>query len=82
MTNFIKKIIGIREFKTPEEIIVELKEKDSSQDFSKAKHVLIAESNSVKLWLITSRTHVFIVKDDGFELTRIPKKGNPILRLK
>lgn len=72
--NFLKRFIGIAEFRNGLEVINFLKNIDSTQDFTRPDFLLLTSNDDFKLWLAASKSHVFIVRDDGFELKVLLKR--------
>lgn len=75
--NFLKRVIGIAEFKRGSDIIDFLREMDSTQNFDKHSYLLLANSDEYdfKLWLIASQSYVYVVIDDGFTLKMLLKRA-------
>jgi len=71
----VKKFLGFEEFRKLEEIKEYLQAADSTQDFTKAGHYLLYDnSREFRLWIITSKTHAFVVRDDKTEIKVLLKR--------
>ncbi|MEI7508447.1 MAG: hypothetical protein WCJ62_03180 [Flavobacterium sp.] len=70
----ILRVLGFKDFLKHKEIIKELKENDSTQDFSVNQHILFVETPSERLWMIGSKSHVFFVLDTGTSIAVLEKK--------
>ncbi len=68
MNSSFKQILGVQDFQEPSKIIEFLKSHDSTQDFSNSDQKLFESNGDFKLWVITSASDIFIVRDDGFKL--------------
>ena len=69
-----KKILGFEEFQQAPEIINFLSELNTDQNYSVQNCQLIERNKKYYLWLISSDTHVFIVRDNGHKLKTLLKR--------
>ena len=67
-------ILGLAQFKGSSEILKFIADSDNSQNFTGEKHIKFADNKSFKLWIFWSKTHVFVIRDDGFDLKILLKR--------
>ena len=71
----LKRFLGVEEFKDIDQVISFLKTSDSTIDFSNRKELLLESNKDIRLWLISSKRDLFLVKDDGFELKTLLRRS-------
>jgi hypothetical protein len=70
----IRRILGFEQFQDLQKIMQFLKNADNTQDFSDNKHLLFEDNKDVRLWVISSKTDVYIISDNGFDLKVLLKR--------
>ena len=71
--------LGFKDFYKYDEIVSMLVEDDSQQVFTKRQYVLFMKTESERLWMIGSKTHIYFVFDTGSKyeiLYKRPKNKN------
>jgi hypothetical protein len=78
-----KRILGFDEFQDCQTIIKHLNELDGTEDFSKSDYVLFEKNRNMRLWIISSKTNIYIVRDIGDKDPRVLlKRAKPSFNFK
>lgn len=67
----INSVLGIPKFKSDKDIISFLTKEYPSQDFSNNTFIRLERNKYISIVIVTSHINVFIVRDNGFQLTVI-----------
>jgi hypothetical protein len=72
----IKRILGFDEFKDYNQIIEHLKCLDDSEDFSMHKQIMFEKNRNMRLWIISSKQYIYVVRDIGDNSPHVLLKRN------
>jgi len=61
----LKRILGFEDYVKSDKIIEFIKDKNNKQDFNDCKVLLFEDKQGLHLWMVSSLTNIFIVRDGG-----------------